>query len=378
MQDLRQALGECRKRLAKHKKSGQKIGEQNTKAMLIEPVLEALGWDLFDPDEVDREYRRRSTDNPVDYALLLMRTPRLFVEAKGLGENINDPKWANQVLGYAVAAGVEWVALTDGAEWRIYNAHAPVPAEEKLFRSVKIDTDGSETRETLALLSTENMKKNRIQDLWRGYFIDRQVSLVLTDLFAGTEPPADLINMVTKRAERVTNADVRASLVRVRASFDWPTPEATPPPAYARGADPDMGSSASSAPQPPNSGARARGAARSGSRKVTRPETRLQLTDLLHSGRLLPGEITAEYDGQDWTAHIDQHGAVVFKGESGLSLSGAGKRVKLASRGPETPETTLTTAGWAFWSARDHISGDLVTLGEIRRRTAQDQGLIDM
>jgi hypothetical protein len=67
------------------------VGESNTKAGLIEPVIAALGWDVLDPDEVHREYRRRSPDNPVDYALLLSRTPRLFIEAKGLGENIDDP-----------------------------------------------------------------------------------------------------------------------------------------------------------------------------------------------------------------------------------------------------------------------------------------------
>ena len=129
MNALQDALTECHLRLARHRKNGSRVGEQDTKAMLVEPVLAALGWDLYDPDEVNREYRRRSTDNPVDYALLLMRTPRLFVEAKGLGENINDPRWANQVISYAAVAGVEWVALTDGAEWRIYNAHAPVPVE---------------------------------------------------------------------------------------------------------------------------------------------------------------------------------------------------------------------------------------------------------
>ncbi|MET0236812.1 MAG: hypothetical protein ABW224_19340 [Kibdelosporangium sp.] len=48
-----------------------------------------------------------------------MRTPRLFIEAKGLGENLDDPRWANQTISYAAVAGVEWVALTDGAEWRI-------------------------------------------------------------------------------------------------------------------------------------------------------------------------------------------------------------------------------------------------------------------
>jgi len=76
-------------------------------AGLIEPIIAALGWDVLDPDEVHREYRRRPADNPVDYALLLSRTPRLFIEAKGLGENINDPKWANQTISYAAVAGVE-------------------------------------------------------------------------------------------------------------------------------------------------------------------------------------------------------------------------------------------------------------------------------
>lgn len=94
----------------------RRIGEQNTKATLIEPILEALGWDIRDWDEVHREYRSKSADSPVDYALKIMRTPRLFLEAKGLGEDLSDRKWVAQVLGYATMAGVEWCVLTDGDE----------------------------------------------------------------------------------------------------------------------------------------------------------------------------------------------------------------------------------------------------------------------
>lgn len=46
------------------------------------------------------------------------------------------------MLTYAVSAGVEWVVLTDGNEYRIYNAHAAVPIEQKLFRLVRV-TDES-------------------------------------------------------------------------------------------------------------------------------------------------------------------------------------------------------------------------------------------
>ncbi|MER6588203.1 hypothetical protein [Micromonospora chalcea] len=141
MFELEDAVKQCLDRLVRFRRQHQRIGEQNTKAGLIEPIIGALGWDLFDVDEVHREYRRRGADNPVDYALLLLRTPRLFIEAKGLGENLDDPRWANQTISYAAVAGVEWVALTDGAEWRVYNAHAPVPIEHKLFRAVRLEED---------------------------------------------------------------------------------------------------------------------------------------------------------------------------------------------------------------------------------------------
>jgi len=112
---LRAVINECVERVERFRRQPQRIGEQNTKASLIEPVIAALGWDTRDPDEVHREYRRRRSDNPVDFALLL-RTPRLFIEAKGFGENLDDPRWGNQIIGYASSAGVEWVALTDGVQ----------------------------------------------------------------------------------------------------------------------------------------------------------------------------------------------------------------------------------------------------------------------
>jgi hypothetical protein len=156
---------------------------------------------------------------------LLSRTPRLFIEAKGLGENINDPKWANQTISYAAVAGVEWVALTDGAEWRVYNAHAPVPVEHKLFRAVRVAEDLDAAFELLALLSKDNMRDNRLQELWRGFFVDRQVYAALDKLFNAGEPARDLVTLVAKRVPDLSKADIRASLVRARVTFDFPTPK---------------------------------------------------------------------------------------------------------------------------------------------------------
>ena len=72
---------------------------------------------------------------------MLQREPVLFIEAKGLDEALNDRRWASQIVSYAMVAGVEWVILTNGDGYRIYNSHASVALDDKLFRSVQISRD---------------------------------------------------------------------------------------------------------------------------------------------------------------------------------------------------------------------------------------------
>ena len=80
MSVLTQTLADVRNKIRRWHDKG--INEENTKTALIHPVLRALGWDIGDLEEVQQEYKRRPRDKPVDYALLLLRVPRLFVEAK--------------------------------------------------------------------------------------------------------------------------------------------------------------------------------------------------------------------------------------------------------------------------------------------------------
>ena len=47
----------------------RRMSEEDTKIGLIDPVLEALGWNVRDWDEVHHEFRAKAGDNPVDYAL---------------------------------------------------------------------------------------------------------------------------------------------------------------------------------------------------------------------------------------------------------------------------------------------------------------------
>lgn len=229
-QRVRATVRLVRERIAQIKSRKTAVGEQNTKAVLIDPIIEALGWDLRNLEEVVREYRAEPKDNPVDYALLLRRSPVLFIEAKDLGRNLADRRWASQVMGYATVVGVEWCVLTDGDEYRIYNAHAPVDVEEKLFRTVHISDEETEehTVETLLLLSKEKLAANTPNELWHACFVDRQVLRALEAILASDD--GGLVRLIRKRVPELKPAEIRQSLARADVTVSFPTTSDAVPP----------------------------------------------------------------------------------------------------------------------------------------------------
>jgi Restriction Enzyme Adenine Methylase Associated len=351
--ELDRALGTVRDRIAKYQRQG--IGEQDTKAALIVPVLRALGWDVEDLEDVKLEYRRRPNDNPVDYALFLLRTPRLFIEAKSLGAHLDDGKWASQILAYATVAGVEWVALTDGNEWRIYNSHAPVPVEQKLFRVVHVADPESNVAETLRLLAKAQMADHLIDAFWKSDFVDRQIRDALGWLF-GPEPDPALIRFIRAKATGLSPAEVRASLGRLRTTFDFPV--VASPPAERSDVAPSPRPSKARATAPPKS------AARTGDGT---PWRRVTLDHLVDAGLVrLPFPIEHRYRDVGLVARIEDIGRVVFNGVAYDSLSTAGGVARKSVAGPFPGRDIPQTNGWTFWLCRS-ADGRRVPLDDLRK-----------
>src|ERR1700756_2686638 len=138
--ELQQVISQVISRI--RQRSGRQINEQSTRASLVDPVLRALAWDLEDLDEVDREYSPRRATKAVDYAMLLNGAPRMLVATKALGDSIGDRWWANRVVNVAGSAGADWTVLTNGDEYRIYNAAARLPLAQKLFCTVSLSDQG--------------------------------------------------------------------------------------------------------------------------------------------------------------------------------------------------------------------------------------------
>jgi hypothetical protein len=340
---LARTLKDVRARISRA--SSHRLNEENTKATLIEPVLRALGWDTEDVEEVVREYRIKSRDKPVDYGLLVLRTPRLFVEAKSLGENLDDRRWTNQIMGYAGVAGVQWIVLTDGNEYRIYNTHAPVSVEEKLFRSVKVTDDGPLLHETLELLAKDRLEENRIEQLWRANFVDRQVKAVLEHLFSGGGDLL-LVNYVGQQVKNLTPEDIRSSLARCRPSFDFPL-----------AAEEVLRRPEVDKPKPKG--------------EPTGERAEVTLQDLIHAGLLRPPvALEREYKGKRLTARIEPDGSVTCLGKTYDSLSMAGSIARDSVEQVREDGRPPATNGWTFWKTRD-ASGELAEVDVFRQRYAE-------
>lgn len=95
--------------------------ETVTRVLLIDPVLEILGWDVRDPDRVELEYGPATSNrSTADYVLKHDNQNVAIVEAKRFGTDIGDLRHREQADGYARYAGVKFFVLTDGATWGLY------------------------------------------------------------------------------------------------------------------------------------------------------------------------------------------------------------------------------------------------------------------
>jgi len=334
--------------------SGEPFGEQNTKAGLIAPLLRALGWDTEDFHQVHLEYRPRSADNPVDYALMLNGQPRMFVEAKGLGQNLEDRKWAGQIMGYAGVAGVRWVVLTNGDEYRLYNAHASVPVDEKMFRKVSVSDPATNPEETLALLSKENVAE--LEALWQEDFVDRQVQAALDGLFE-PEPDAGLIRLLRRELPALKPAEIRAAVTRVRS--------AAPPEPIGRPVSGEDKTARGQGLQPGSVGGP----------WGKLPRSEVTLGDIISSGLLRPPvDLHRRYKGRDLTARIERDGLVSFGGRTYGSLSTAAQHARRTVIGEDQ---RAQTNGWTFWRYRDE-SGELVEMDRLRGRLWESKPVAEL
>jgi type I restriction-modification system DNA methylase subunit len=118
-------------------RSGQEaaFSEADVSSKFILPLLDALGWNTKDINEVKEQ--RRTLSGPVDYTLAINRKPCLLLELKKFTEELDGYRdvrgrretYPEQATRYAWHLKVEWVILTNFKEIRLYNSYYKNPSD---------------------------------------------------------------------------------------------------------------------------------------------------------------------------------------------------------------------------------------------------------
>ena len=129
--------------------------ETRTRVVLVDPLLQALGWSTADPGLVTLEYDVNG--KRADYALLGGGgAPVVFLEAKRLDESLSNHR--SQVVAYASELGIKYPALTNGDRWEVYDNSKFVPIEQRNILNLSIVASPAyQTALQLLLLWRPNM-----------------------------------------------------------------------------------------------------------------------------------------------------------------------------------------------------------------------------
>jgi RAMA domain-containing protein len=257
---------------------------------------------------------------------------------------------------------VRWCALTNGDEYRIYNSHAAVDVEQKLFRSVRAsDTANAKyVTDTLFLLSKEQMQGRLLDELWKVHFIDGNVSRSIEALLANED--SGLIRLVCKKAKGVTASEVRASLKRAKIRIDFPVPAVT------GGMRPlsTVGGKRQGAATPGSLPLRRQAGQKAWQTPVATADA--TVANLIEAGLIrTPLRIEWDYKGVHLTAVVQPDGKVEFDGQACDSLSTAAGMARKAVSGAPAGRPYPQTNGWTFWMYSDEDGGELREIDYLRQ-----------
>ena len=220
------------------------------------------------------------------------------------------------------------------------------------------------------LLSKAQLQGTVIDDLWRQYFVDRQVKQAVESL-SGIEPPSDFLHLIRKRVPALSLPDVRQSLGRATLSLDYRVVQLAPlAPAEPKAMGAGERAWATRRRNLASSTAEPNGVGVAPEEPLGNktPWRHVTLGDLISSGTIrLPLDIETAYKGRQFTARVEVDGSVTWNGATYDSLSIAGGMARKSIVGVLSGREYPPTNGWTFWRFRDSV-GRLVFMDVLRQR----------
>ena len=186
---------------------GKNLSEANTKILLIEPILEKLGWKVMDPEDVDREYTI-SPKKIVDYALKIKR-PLLFLDVLPLDRSLYDRAFIEKIIGFADEKDVKWVIITNGNEYRLYKTDEKGSIDNKIMETFVIEDMLKDNKgldkliDQFTYISRESFERNELDKRAEVIFKERRLNNALNEIVEQT------IEELKREKEQLKSADIK-------------------------------------------------------------------------------------------------------------------------------------------------------------------------
>jgi predicted type IV restriction endonuclease len=184
------------------------LDEALTKNGVILPILNELGWNPFNIDEVQPEYTVAS--KRVDYALRVNNHNKAFIEVKKLGTDLE--KHQKQLLDYSFQEGVRLAILTNGIAWWFYLPLLEGSWEQRKFYTIDIyDQEAHEIALKFAdFLLKENVISGKAIENAESVYKSKQKKEIIRSTIPNawnklvSEPDEDLIELIAEMTARLS------------------------------------------------------------------------------------------------------------------------------------------------------------------------------
>lgn len=206
---IRQRLNQIQTNLRQAVSLGFALNEAETERLIVEPILEALG---YGPLDYSKRAMGMGADYP-DYIILPFSERKWCLEVKEWERRL-DVRNERQAVNYANNNGAQWAVLTNGKSWWLYNTH--VPGDLRDMRVYQIDDvfSAGEAVSVLTRLSRESVEGGELDREYR----TREVRTAVNAFLASGNK--SLLRIVSKAVSEdldrhITQEDVEAALASI-------------------------------------------------------------------------------------------------------------------------------------------------------------------
>ncbi len=200
------------------------INEENTRGILIDPLLQALGWDIFNLNEVLRN-EKTSSGGYVDY-ILKTDNQIIYLEAKQINSRLIN-KFQTQATNYAYEDNVHFCVLTNGNQYQIFETYRKGTVTDRLLVDIKLNDNeisSDKKLEHINFISKASVQKGNLERMNEILNLQNKVYEVVQTLFSN--PNHKFIEIISLELEQDFEPEsIRKAIINIGNEINFQEPE---------------------------------------------------------------------------------------------------------------------------------------------------------